>query len=448
MKAKLMAAALLLLPAAMMRGEKVQFSVSVPATEAYKNVTLVVMPAGASYDPSVNAPLKVGKNGVYTGAVERSKEGVYNFSVSNQESQHTLPLYLPGNGKGVSFRLTSPTLSTANNLPQPANKAFSAYQSKMAKIASNLGVNSSTLSGEQIRSELQRYVPIVDSIVAAYKLTGVPAQYLKLWGWTSTCDSFTTASYLAGRAGKPLTFNLSDILPEGGSSIDTPMAAWFYSTPQHVAASLKGKDVEERLEYLYANFKTPALREGASRIIMDRFMGTFDYARDFESGEARLEAMTKKYGLPDSYLKTFRSRVATVPGAKLPDVEIFDVDGNKVSLSKFAGKYILIDLWASWCGPCVKEVPHLQKLEKEFEGAPIEFVSISTDTDTKPWKAKMEALKMHGNQFIDPAGELAERLNVRGIPHFLLYGPDGKLIKYKLTRPSDPATAELLRTLK
>lgn len=439
-------ALMLLLPAMAARGEKVQVSVKVPATPAYKEVTIVAIPAGKNYDPNVNTPLKL-RNGVYTGSVEANKEGIYNFSVSNREMQYTLPIYLPAGSKVLSFRLTSPTLSTRNNLPHPANKAFSAFQQKMSEIAQYLGINAQQLSNDDIRRQLERYVPVADSISKVYKLKGVPAQYMKLWGWTSTCDSFNTASYLAGRAGHPLSFSLADIVPDASKAVDTPMAAWFYSTPLNVAASLKGNTVEEQLENLYANFRTPAIREGASRVIMDRFLGHFDYVKEFETGEKRLEALTEKYQLPDSYLKTFRSRVATMPGAKLPQVTLKDADGNEVSLDRFAGKYIYIDLWASWCGPCVKEVPHLQKLEEELKDAPIAFVSISTDTDTKPWKAKMEALKMHGNQYIDTAGELADKLNVRGIPHFLLYGPDGKLIKYSMTRPSDPKTAEFLKSL-
>lgn len=447
MRIKSISALLILIPASIC-AQNLPVSIKVPQTDAYKKATLVIMPAGKSYDPKTDGPLKEGKGGTYTGSVETSKEGMYNLSVSNHEAQYTLPIYLPKGTKALTMRLTSPTLSTANNLPQPANKAFSAFQAKMSEIASTLGINSQDMSGEQIKSYLERYVPIADSISNAYKLTGTPAQYLKLWGWNSTCDSFSMASYLAGRAGKPLEFNLSDILPEASQEIDTPMAAWFYSMPMNIAASLKGGKIEDQLDNLYNNFKTPAIRQSVARVLMDRFMGSFDYTKDFEGGEQRLEEMTKKYDLPDNYLKTFRSRIATLPGAMLPNVEVEDINGNKVNLlEKFAGKYLYIDLWASWCGPCIKEVPHLQKLEKEFEGSNIAFISVSTDTDTKPWKARMEALKMHGNQFIDQAGELPGQLNVRGIPFFLLYGPDGKLIKYSMTRPSDPKTSEFLRTL-
>ena len=93
-------------------------------------------------------------------------------------------------------------------------------------------------------------------------------------------------------------------------------------------------------------------------------------------------------------------------------------------------------MWASWCGPCCREVPHLQALEKEFEGSDIVFVSVSTDADTDAWKAKLKELDMHGNQLHDRDGKLSQILNVGGIPFFVVYDKEGKLHTYGALRPS------------
>ena len=94
------------------------------------------------------------------------------------------------------------------------------------------------------------------------------------------------------------------------------------------------------------------------------------------------------------------------------------------------------NIWASWCAPCVAEVPHLQKLEKDLNRRDIVFVSISLDTKRENWEKQMEQLHMHGNQWLVRDEAFADMMNVKGIPHFLLYGKDGTLLDYKTARPS------------
>ena len=60
-----------------------------------------------------------------------------------------------------------------------------------------------------------------------------------------------------------------------------------------------------------------------------------------------------------------------------------------MDFAQFRGKYVYIDLWASWCVPCCREVPHLQKLEKELENKDVVFLSISIDQNPSAWKKKM-----------------------------------------------------------
>ena len=91
----------------------------------------------------------------------------------------------------------------------------------------------------------------------------------------------------------------------------------------------------------------------------------------------------------------------------------------------------------------------MQKLEKEFEGSDdVTFVSISVDKSEDAWLKKMDQLNMHGNQLRDSSGDLCTLLNVKGIPHFLLYDRDGNLLVYKTTRPSHKDTLPMLKSLK
>ncbi len=67
-----------------------------------------------------------------------------------------------------------------------------------------------------------------------------------------------------------------------------------------------------------------------------------------------------------------------------------------MSLSDLKGKYVYIDVWATWCGPCNAEIPHLKKLEEEFEGRNICFVSISCDDSRNAWERFVQVKQLGG----------------------------------------------------
>ena len=81
-------------------------------------------------------------------------------------------------------------------------------------------------------------------------------------------------------------------------------------------------------------------------------------------------------------------------------------------------------------------MPYLQKLEKSVTNPDVVFVSISLDENREAWEKKMDQLKLDGHQWIVKDGAFTDMLNVRGIPHFLLYGKNDKLMQYKAERPA------------
>lgn len=126
-----------------------------------------------------------------------------------------------------------------------------------------------------------------------------------------------------------------------------------------------------------------------------------------------------------------------------------DMKGNPVSLNDLKGKYIYIDVWATWCGPCRGELPHLKKLEEAMYGKNIYFVSISLDARKKDWMKMVKKEKLGGVQLYGgPDAPIAVDYKIMGIPRFILLDPDGKLINSDMTRPSDPQTLKTLNALK
>ncbi|WP_456378282.1 TlpA family protein disulfide reductase [Lutibacter sp.] len=138
------------------------------------------------------------------------------------------------------------------------------------------------------------------------------------------------------------------------------------------------------------------------------------------------------------------------PSPKFIDYENFA--GGTTSLDDLKGKYVYIDVWATWCGPCKREIPFLQKLEKQYHGKNIEFVSLSVDKlkDHDTWKAMVEEKQLGGIQlFADKSWEsdFVTGYLIKGIPRFILIDPNGNIVNSNAPRPSSSKLIDLFNEL-
>ena len=135
-----------------------------------------------------------------------------------------------------------------------------------------------------------------------------------------------------------------------------------------------------------------------------------------------------------------------------------NIKGGKKSLKDFKGKYVYIDVWATWCGPCIQQIPFLQKLEKEYHNKNIEFVSISTDESQrsggsweaaeKKWRDFVKARNMSGVQLWSGQDfSFQQAYQITGIPRFMLIDPKGNIVNANAPRPSDPRLKALFTSL-
>lgn len=136
-------------------------------------------------------------------------------------------------------------------------------------------------------------------------------------------------------------------------------------------------------------------------------------------------------------------------GKNAPDFELSDKEGKMHKLSDFKNKFVIIDIWATWCAPCRREIPEFAKLHKEFKSKNIAFISISVDENKDEWlkfieKEKHEWLQLHSEK---AKSTLSKDYLVHFIPRFILIGPDGKIINSKAPEPSDSKLKELLQEL-
>ncbi|MCK0130820.1 TlpA family protein disulfide reductase [Flavobacteriaceae bacterium F08102] len=126
--------------------------------------------------------------------------------------------------------------------------------------------------------------------------------------------------------------------------------------------------------------------------------------------------------------------------------------GGTSSLSDFKGKYVYIDVWATWCGPCLAEVPYLKEIEKKYHGKNIEFVSISIDTQNKreAWSKMIADKQLGGVQLLadkDWNTEFILAYKINSIPRFILIDPKGNIVSWNAPRPSNKALISLFDEL-
>lgn len=192
------------------------------------------------------------------------------------------------------------------------------------------------------------------------------------------------------------------------------------------------KELPKRLSYV---FKAYALDRDFNKELYDVFGDSCPYPEIAELVKA-------KY----SHLE------GMLAGNLFPDFKLENTDGKIFTRDEFTGEFIYIDFWATWCKPCIKEIPHLEKLQEEFEDKPIKFVSISIDKekDKDKWKKFVKENNLKGIQLWaseDQHDIFSKSLNIKSIPRFVLLDQEGKIISAQALRPSNPLLHELIKSL-
>lgn len=170
----------------------------------------------------------------------------------------------------------------------------------------------------------------------------------------------------------------------------------------------------------------------------------------FNRGMAFKIGYVDKEELADELAEEITKR--SLANAKSPGFTFENFKGGTTSLKDFKGKYVYIDVWATWCGPCRKEIPFLQTVEEKYKTKNIAFVSISIDrvADHDKWKAMVEKDSLGGVQLIadkDWKSEFVKAYGIRSIPRFILIDPNGTIVNADAQRPSEPELQLLLNKL-
>lgn len=392
--------------------------------ESTDSIQVFVSPIDGSGSAS---PLSL-KNHQIRASIVAASQPIYNLSIVRQnaqgKTQFMLPIYLNDSTQVLQLQCLDRHLY---NTADKDNRALSDFANFVTTNNQQLW---NTAAPDTLLTLLRRYPQVVDSLLAHHRPTPLVAQYLRLWSYDQVLTTMNT------RRDVHLPFSLIDVLGNFSCDTDQAIALNFPSIIRQLLSKAKGNTLSERLEALYQNTHNPELRQALTERLLDNYVLRFPYKENYEAGLIELQTATQSYALDQRYIQQFKLRRATLPGTPFPKVKLIDTNGNPIDFAQFRGYYVYIDLWASWCAPCVREIPHLQRLEHELNNKKVKFVSISIDTNAKAWREKMEQLQLSGHQYLAADNGLSEALNISGIPHFLIYDPEGNLLVYKAQRPS------------
>lgn len=139
-------------------------------------------------------------------------------------------------------------------------------------------------------------------------------------------------------------------------------------------------------------------------------------------------------------------------GAPSPTFSFPDTEGKLISLEDLKGKYVYVDVWATWCGPCKQEIPYLKEMDATYKDKNLAIVSLSIDQmqHKDKWLQMIKDEQLTGIHIMadkDWNSDFVQAYSITGIPRFILIDTEGNIISANAPRPSDPALKEMLSSL-
>ncbi len=160
-----------------------------------------------------------------------------------------------------------------------------------------------------------------------------------------------------------------------------------------------------------------------------------DQDADFESYALLAESLKKNYpksGFAQNFINRVEQMKATAIGSMAPEINLPSPDGQNIALSSLRGKVVLIDFWASWCGPCRMENPNVVRLYNEVKDKGFEVYSVSLDKDKNAWVNAIQkdglVWKSHVSDLQFWGSSVVKQYGFSGIPFTVLIDRDGKII--------------------
>jgi thiol-disulfide isomerase/thioredoxin len=211
------------------------------------------------------------------------------------------------------------------------------------------------------------------------------------------------------------------------------------------------KEIDNQDSYLEMNIQFYKIK---SEALKDEVFQSFFYSISKNVAKAEdyfnlIQNNTQNSKLISLAKKQLKAVSKTTVGTKSPSFTYNDVNGKEYRLSDFKGKLVYIDVWATWCAPCIAQIPALKKLEQEYKDKDVVFVSISVDRekDFEKWKTLVSEKDLSGiHLFADKSfdSKFIKSFAISTIPTFILLDKKGKILERRTSKPSTDNVREKL----
>ncbi len=251
-------------------------------------------------------------------------------------------------------------------------------------------------------------------------------------------------SVLAAQAQEEVYKAEMDIIDAQGEAIIQQYRALMKQDPKAEQPATKAKivvlfDALDSLSQAQVQLVRRIIRENKDNNIPVPYIVEAMQLLGYDGLKEALDPKAAYYNHPDlakakQLLATYDKRA---PGTKFKDMTMNDMDGKEVTLSQWAGKgnYVLVDFWASWCGPCRQEMPNVVVNYEKYHAKGFEIVGVSFDQNKEPWVKAVQTMGLRWPQMSDLKGwqcAASDLYGIRSIPASMLIDPQGTIIALDL----------------